>query len=420
MQKSILLCAVLILLLTACQINKEIPATPVIPEQRSVENVPSNQSTIILNDSKTVENKPINITLNQKKTTKGMVAIFIDKSTYHSLESEITRYAEDIENDLNAEVRIFHDDFSTPLEVRTILFTLKDNGLMGSVLIGDIPMPKFESKDAVFSFSGEHELIEDQYYRDLNSSDFVDSDENGMFEIQKYKGNDDPDWVKGLYWTARIKNYDKDIERLRRYFERNHAYRTDDMKVEKRLFVYSMDTKTGPTAPTIELYEKNIKERFNTTGITEGIYTNDQIDVMVGESKQLSKTIKEEYLQALSKPYEIASINAHGNALTQKIGPGIEGKDISSVQPKPLFYFLLSCSNGDYTQPDYLGAHYLLDGNGLVVIAYTEPTLLGAESSNFFIEQLGKGKTFGDTFTALGPRRYGPMTILGDPTLRLR
>lgn len=336
------------------------------------------------------------------------IAIFVDKNTYNFLETEILQYVSDIENDLNANVKLFAENFATPQQVREKLIGLRGQALEGSILIGNIPVPLFQS-DKPFIGDGGNILPSDRYYMDLESTDFIDEDNDGKFEYDKYKGIYSDGMPDNLYWAGRIKPYNNSLTLLKGYFNRNHLYRTGQIQPQKALFTYSMDTQSGPSGATYEIYENNMKDSYFYTGL----YSRDQVFLAVDTSKS-------QFLNELGKDYESASINAHGNWYDQQIGTGITVEDIKNIRPKPYFYYLLSCSNGDFSRDDYLAAHYLLDGNGLVVIAYTIPALLGADEGKHYMEFLAQGETFGEAFVKVQDRvNELNATIIGDPTLSL-
>ena len=337
------------------------------------------------------------------------VAIFVDTNTYNLLKSEIDRYKSGVENDLNANVQLFVDDFTSPNEIRNNLIQLKNQNLRGSILIGSIPIPYFES-DKPFVGGGGNLLPSDRYYMYLESTDFIDQPNNVKLEYDKYHFKNTDKLLNKLYLSARKPIIENNLKLLKNYFNRNHLYRTNQIQPQQNLFTYSMDIQSGPSGATYEIYENNMKESYYYTNL----YSRDQVFLFVNTSKS-------DFLKELDKSYETATINAHGNWYDQQIGTGITVDDIKEAKPKPYFYYLLSCSNGDFTKEDYLAAHYLFDGNGLIVLAYTIPALLGADESKFYLENLAQGDIFGDAFIKVQSRvNELHATIIGDPTLKIR
>jgi hypothetical protein len=122
---------------------------------------------------------------------------------------------------------------------------------------------------------------------------------------------------------------------------------------------------------------------------------------------------------SLQIPYEFVYLNHHGTATTQQFGQWtLTSEDIRQIHPNPLFYFIWSCSNGDFTSLDYIAGSYLFDGEGLTVFAPTVPVLGNIESGIPFLFPLSQGATFGEAYRYAS--FFSPVALLGDPTLRLR
>lgn len=341
------------------------------------------------------------------------IAILIDENTYRQVRTEIERYAMDIKNDLQANVFLFHQNWQSPREVKNQLLSLKDKNLKGAVLIGEIPVPYFESTLCIIG-----DFPSDRYYMDLEDAFFTDEDNDGKFELTNYSVNEN---LMRIIWVGRIKPYRggaEGITLLKNYFERNHQYRTGKISPTKRLLVYSPDIQNGPCGATLEIYLNNMRDFLTLHRSSDILYSWDEIDILVGSSRQ-------EYLEALQKNYEILELNAHGTQFAQILGDGpISSEDVKVAQPKPYFYFLYSCANGDFTQENYIGGHYLFDGNGLVVYTPVTSSMAGAGEMRKYIAPLALGLTFGEAAVSFGTQgitSFGLLeVILGDPTLRIR
>ncbi|MBA7474402.1 hypothetical protein ES707_09754 [subsurface metagenome] len=347
------------------------------------------------------------------------IAVLVDKSTYCQIRTEIERYVEDIENDLQAIVFLYHQNWQNPQEVRNQLLSLKDENLRGAVLIGEIPVPYFEGS---WCGIGANVFLSDRYYMDLEDAFFTDEDNDGKFETANYFVKEN---VARIIWIGRIKPYVTGIEGinlLKNYFERNHQYRMGEISPTERLLVYSPNIHSGPGGTTLEIYLDNMRDSLTSDSddLSNTLYSRAEINILVGSSGR-------EYLEELQKDYEISSTFCHGTQTTQILGDGtISSEDIETAQPKPYFYFLYSCSNGDFTQEDYIGGHYLFDGNGLVVYTTAAPSMAGADEMQKYVEPLALGLTFGEAAVlesngSPGAPSLGiPEIILGDPTLHIR
>lgn len=356
----------------------------------------------------------LNINLEDIPLPLQTIAVLVDENTYQQLKSEIERYVKDIENDSNANVFLYHRNWQSPQEVRNQLLSLKDEDLKGAVLIGEIPAAYFETtwcklRPGFFS---------DRYYMDLENKFFTDEDDDGKFELENYNVKEN---LMKLIWLGRIKppiGGMDGINLLKNYFERNHQYRTGKIAPSKKLVVYSPDIDSGPSGATLEIYLHNLYDFLTLDGSSDVLYDSSEIDILVGSSR-------EEYLEVLQNDYEILALHAHGTQLIQVLGDGtISYEDIKVAQPKPYFCFLYSCSNGDFTEQNYIGGHYLFNGNALVVYAPSAPTMAGAGEIREYIQPLALGHTFGETIVFEPSNRITslglPQVILGDPTLSIR
>ncbi|OIO46074.1 MAG: hypothetical protein AUJ31_02605 [Parcubacteria group bacterium CG1_02_39_15] len=363
-------------------------------------------------------------------TTKSQtIAVLIDQETYSQAKPEIERYVEDIKNDLQAKVFLYHQKWQSPQEVREQLLSLKDDNLKGAVLIGEIPYVYFETSICHL----EPEFVSDRYYMDLENSSFTDEDNDGRFEEENYKGS-----LTGIIWVGRIKppvGGVEGINLLKNYFERNHQYRAGEISPTEELLLYAPNIQQlpppmiqegdkmvegTPRVLTLEKYLENIRDQLTLHGSSDILYLGDEIDILVNASR-------DEYLEALQRDYEIVSFHSHGTAahhVLEDFGETISAEDIKNAEPKSYFYFLYSCSAGDFTQENYIGGHYLFNGNGLMIYAPTAPSMAGVGEIREHIQPLALGLTFGEVFVL---NNYGgigslgfPNAILGDPTLRIR
>ena len=362
------------------------------------------------------------------------IAVLVDENTYHQVTSEIERYVKDIEDDLKANVLLYHQNWQNPEEVRNRLLSLKDKNLRGAVLIGEIPAAYFETTTWCRLRPG---FVSDRYYMDLESDDlFTDEDEDGKFELDDYYGGEDK--LGEIIWVGRIKppvGGTKGIDLIKDYFDRNHQYRTGKTSPTKTLLVYSPNipelpppmiqegdrmVEGTPRVLTLEKYLENIRDDLTLHGSSNILYSSSEIDILVG-------SLRDEYLEALQKEYEILSFEAHGTPTSQSFKDGpITFEDIETICPKPYFYFLNSCSNGDFSRENYIGGHYLFDGNGLLVYTLAAPSIFSRVGNmRIHIQPLALGQTFGETFVLNfhwgGIGTLGlPEVILGDPTLSIR
>ena len=334
-----------------------------------------------------------------------LVAIFADEFTYNSIQEEIEQYKKDIEKDLSARVIIFAQDFGTPQEIRSKLVELRNQGLIGAVLIGDLPTTYLKAK------LNEPDLTTvptDFYYMDLDDDFTVREDRYLEYSAE-------PTSLLPEVWIGRLKppvSGEEGISLLRRYFRRNHAHRTGKIKSSKKMMIF--DAIGAEEVPSTERdrYLEDVNRLVERTGLYE------LSEVTIASNADATPSFQD-YLSKLKEDFELVYLNLHGTPTTQQIGSlDISAKEIKQVQPKPHFYFIWSCSNGNFTAENYMAGSYLFYGEGLVVLASTAPVFGNIESGESNLFPLSLGATWGEAYKYAN--YLSSMTLLGDPTLRMR
>jgi len=216
-------------------------------------------------------------------------------------------------------------------------------------------------------------------------------------------------WAQGT--SEQEASEEERVDLLKRYFERNHLYRTGKLAFLNNGLVYD---------PLLEFREKPvdfIKEKYITglnSMVSQNLFKPEEIELIRVSEEDDPLQKDAEYLEKLSKPYEIVVYNGHGSPDQHE--ENIFTGNIKQTEPKPGFYWLKSCNLCDFTSRNYIGGAYLFSGNGLVVYGCTDTCIFESEFlDNLF--PLAAGMTFGDYFKeSWGITR----TLLGDPTLKLR
>lgn len=345
------------------------------------------------------------ITSTPESYPSPLVALFVDEFTYNSIQGEIQQYGADIEKDLKAKVVIFAREFRKPEYMRNKLLELKNQGLAGAVLIGDIPTTYLKAK---LNEPGLVTVPTDFYYMDLDD-DFAIT-EDGFFEYSAK-----PLSLLPEIWIGRLKppvSGEEGISLLKEYFQRNHAYRTGETRPAKEMLIFDPIGVEGIPNNERARYLEDVDRLIERIGL----YDPSEATVVFGADIVLDL---QDYLSRLKQDFELAYLNLHGTPTTQQIGSSrISAEELKRLEPKPYFYFIWSCSNGDFTKKDYIAGSYLFYGNGLVVLASTAPVLGNIESGASSLFPLSLGATFGEAYKYAN--YLSSITLLGDPTLRMR
>ncbi len=348
---------------------------------------------------------------------KNLVLKIEDTDKYPSLAADLVLYIADLQND-GYRVSLYLVRGGGPEDYRNFFKSHLAEGLVG--VIGDPPAAWFEMKD---DFYGSTEFPTDLYYMDLDG-EWLDTDGNSILDT--HRGNTNPEIWLSRTTVGSLSPLGDEVSLLKDYFKRNHEWR-------QNWLAYKDSQRRAMT------YVENDWQSFG-PAIKRDL---EQIYPDVDLFSDPMATTATDYVQRIQEDYEFVTVWAHGNVGTQVFGPEpwsyLYTADLLNIQPKGYFYNLFSCGNANFTGKitkdsdfiiPYIGGAYLFFGNGLAVVGSTKTG--GMVYSEAFYSALAEGKSFGEAFLAWWKNsgftpdsllfrqwNYG-MTILGDPTLRLR
>jgi len=336
-----------------------------------------------------------------------LVLVIVNSSIQPDIQGSLDQYVSDLENE-GYSVTVYATSGGTPSDLRAYLQGELSNGLVGCLLVGDLPVPWYEMDD---DFSGYAQFPIDLYYMDLDGT-WTDSDVDGLYDGHSDGGGDRyPDiWVGRLTVNTLSGNA---TALLQNYFEKNHAYRTGDIILNNRALVYVDDD----WIPWADVWDADVGLAYDTRTLV----------------KDGATTIASDYKDRLDDNYEWIQLCAHSSACSHSFkignewtGGSVSYTDIQSIDPVALFYNLFACSNCRYIETDYMGGWYVFANTyGLAAVGSTKTG--GMLDFDKFYTPIGQGKSLGESFKewfiAVGPYdlhdrqwHYG-MTLLGDPTL---
>jgi hypothetical protein len=374
------------------------------------------------------------------------VFIFTDEEVYRELRVEVDRLVSDISADLGAEVRVHHKDFASPLDIRAIIKTgYESSGLIGSILIGDIPSFLNDYRLPWEQRDPNEKFYSDWFYEEL--SDRCPLTAEGGFVYDEETSSacrvSDADTYRDVFVgriTPPVMGSGR-IAMIREYLNKNHDYRVGRSSFPRKMLLFpavtiehmvEQRTQDRPEYMTEETWEQltmtpekmETNLVYNLNKLKDG-YTRDEVDFVNAES---NREARDEYLEKLSKNrYETMVLSIHGSVTSQAVGNAyITVDDIKQAKPSAFFVDLTSCSVGAFNQSDYLAGWFLFSGDTLVVTAMSAvgfgPAILA--NSDWVEPQLFglKGLLYGD-LAGEKIRRDGSLHIIqtfGDPTLRMR
>jgi hypothetical protein len=172
------------------------------------------------------------------KPSASMVLVIVNSSIQPSIQDSLNRYVLDLENE-GYSVTVYATSGGTPNDLRAYLQSKLSNGLVGCLLVGNLPVPWYEMND---DFDGYAQFPIDLYYMDLDGT-WVDSDGDGLYDGHSDGGGDRYPEI----WVGRVTAHTltgNEATLIQNYFEKNHRYRVGDVVLNHRALVYVDDDRS--------------------------------------------------------------------------------------------------------------------------------------------------------------------------------
>lgn len=362
-----------------------------------------------------------------KASDTRKIIVLVEDRLALPLKDSIAQYELDLrKEDYEVIVRTDVGAAAPPSMIKSILQSeYKGGDLVGVVLVGGFVAPLYNDKGS----QGDpywHDYLNDFYYMDLDGV-WEDSDRNGIYDHHRgfrinlmdramkkvrhfFPESDrrDPEiWVSRLRADT-LSSLGDEIELLKSYFKKNHDYRTGTMPLPpRRAFVVGATVKVLKSdwgARPMELYSdistvqcqndiSAILRKFlsSTDGYEWGVINafsgprlhhfdyreGSQFDASLWESKEGRMQIAK-YSDEIHLPHDVTFL------------------DIKTIQPKVLFYHLLTSEVGRHNYGNYLSGAYVFSGSGLAAVAGTQHS--GAVGEPIFYQSLAAGKSIGEAW----------------------
>ena len=318
----------------------------------------------------------------ERQGGQSRILVIIEDRLASQLDAAIAQYRDDLlAEGYTVDVRVDIGRSSSPLQVRAQLqdtFAAHPD-LQGALLIGNIPALLFNTKKQ----QGDpywHDYLSDLYYMDLDGV-WEDTDGNGVYDA--HSGHRAPEiWVSRLR-TDTLSALAGEVDLLRRYFAKNHAYRTgvEEPPPSRALVVSHMfdvlrshwGARVGLVTPSIiahqcqnRLATKLQEELHDAQGYQWAIISaasGSRIHHFHPEGYQLGEKIGR---------------TREGRARVQQyldeihVGNDVGAYALRSLNSHVLFYHLLGSEAGRYDTEDYLAGYYVFGGKGLLAITGTQ------------------------------------------------
>jgi len=324
-----------------------------------------------------------------------VVAVIVNADLFPDIQAELAQY----QNDLVAEgygvvIDTMRGLSHTALRTRLASVT----GIVGALLVGELPVAWYEIDEEEFPC--------DIYFMDLNGN-WVDSDGDGLYD--EHTGSIGLEiWVGRLY--ARPLTWDDEVRLIRRYFAKDHAYRTGGLGLPDSALAYVDDDWNGFGDCSLSQLYPHVTT-VNTGSITRA----------------------SDYRTRLVQGYEWIQVCSHSSPWghTFLVGSGYGGtvfnSEIYALRPHAHFYNLFACSGTRYVEENYsAGWDIFQDDYGLLAVGSAKTGAMIGFFADFY-RPMAQDSSIGGAFRYWWQLHgeydrfwhYG-LNLLGDPTLKPR
>jgi hypothetical protein len=324
-----------------------------------------------------------------------LVVVFVNSVLEPQIDSELTTYTSDLTSAGYAS-KVIATSGGTAQSLKNILLANRDSGLVGTVMVGDLPVAWWTDGS-----SGEDYPL-DWFFTALNATFTQD----GTGRYDNYSGNGAPVIWMGRIYASRL-TYDTEVHLVKSYFSRNHAYRTGNLPL-----------------PIRGLVDNNVFYSDN-HGMNNLFASITEVDPGYSNT---AYNYKQQLLQGYSFVHLVSHSSCWVNTFFFDINGSISGGgsvfnfELSALQPHAAFYFLNACMCARYTERDNLGNWYLFAppwGQGVIA---SSQTMYGIDDLSDLYTSLGRDSCLGDAFLKWHQSNYDMFPaclILGDPTLKV-
>ncbi|MBN2801439.1 MAG: hypothetical protein JXX28_20020 [Deltaproteobacteria bacterium] len=350
----------------------------------------------------------------------GKVAVLVEASLEDPLSAALAVWRTDMEGD-GYQVLLQSWAGGDAESLRAHLQGLRDEGLEGAILVGDLPLPWFELAndypgydlghtedfgDGVGFGYGPATFPTDLFLMDLDGL-WIDADGDGVYDF--HNGSPPEIWVGRLHLPAAMGD---EAEVLNAYLARDHAFRRGALRGNGSALAYVDDDW--------------IEWAGEWAGEIAGGYPE------VALVSEADETTREGYLAELEGGLDMMAVFVHSSNsahfFSQPSGDGQLNLSEVPLASDAMFYDLYACSAGDWSRPTYLAGRYALQTErGLLAVGSTKTGSM-LERSGYYAA-LGQNRSFGAAFhgwwQGVVPYDqsdrvswYYGLVMAGDPTLR--
>ena len=334
-------------------------------------------------------------------SAQSLVQVLVDQSLYNTLTTEISQYISDLESEGYA-TKLSVDTWSSPETIRALLQAEQGNGLVGAVLIGQIPLAQFNLPENLHE-SYRHDFHTSMFYMDLDGE--WGGIDQGVYTT--HTGQTDAEIWVGLIRAESLTATGTESDILKDYFDRVHDYRNGN-HYEPPARAFRLYHTIQPNYQDLERLYSEIDDPGCQTKAADLVsFLNDpngyQMAVINTASGPNTHHFHQQPCWPLSEEYwttdhSHGDVDANCPATPIDCPDGdcdVDFEDVQAANPKIWFYHLATSETGRFDRQNNLSGQYVFGTDyGLAALAAGQHTITG----DHFYRQLADGLSFGEAY----------------------
>lgn len=352
---------------------------------------------------------------------RGKVILVVDQSMVEPLGADLARFEQDLTGDGWTVVRREVSRGDSPWSVRDVIrteYAAEPERVKSVILLGHIPIAR--SGNLNVDLHGARPLPADVFYGEMNG-EWTDADGNGILDqnllpsdVELAVGRIDFANLPGTYAASA---YPSEVELLKRYLAKNHAYRQASTRPAQRALVGNAVGDGNGQAYAASAY----RNFAALVGANNVVNADTRLDAPAAD-RWFSRLTRDDYAWAFGcgggSDFTVSHLGTHGAY------NDVWASDFLDSRPKAAFYLLFGSWFVDWSASDNILRTALASPElGLAAAWCGRPHL--------FLHHMGSGDTIGHGFR-LSQNNAGTLyqnqvqrqlrgvhiALLGDPTLR--
>ncbi len=325
----------------------------------------------------------------------GLVQVLVNAEIYSSLSEHIAEYESDLENE-GYTVEVTAQAWDGAEEIRAFLQTQYENGLVGAVFVGKLPMAMFNVPRNLHE-SYRHDFETPLYFMDLDGA--WGGEDQGVFT--SHNGDTQAEIWTGFIRADNLQELGDETTLLKKYFEKIHNYRLGNHYAPpRRAFRFYYTIK--PNYQNLEsIYFEIFDSGCNVSADQlKSIFDDEEGYEFAVVNTSSGASVHHFHHQPFWPLPEAYWSEHHTSQSTEPVVDceddcDVSWRNVQEANPKILFYHLATSETGRFDHENSLSGSYTFGTDyGLATLAAAQHTIIG----DHFYQPLADGATFGEAY----------------------